>query len=121
MGRLYRAEGPIEICVSGRYESVCDIGWDKVDAQALCRQLFGNSNGMQIYTNLIWKAAKAIAPMVLYLTHLSLSGTCGPFHLTHSLSLSLSLSLSRSFSFQGPGGRVAPLPQNYKRNLICQQ
>ena len=104
MGRLYRAEGPIEICVSGRYESVCDIGWDKVDAQALCRQLFGNSNGMQIYTNLIWKAAKAIAPMVLYLTHLSLSGTCGPFH------LSFSPPLSRSFSFQGPGGRVAPPP-----------
>ena len=23
--------GPIEICVNGQYESLCDIGWDEVD------------------------------------------------------------------------------------------
>ena len=31
--------GPIEICVDGRYETLCDIGWDELDAQALCYQL----------------------------------------------------------------------------------
>ena len=34
-------EGPVEVCVNGEYESVCDIGWDEADAQATCRQLFG--------------------------------------------------------------------------------
>ena len=34
------AEGPLEVCINGEYESICDIGWDRVDAQAACRYLF---------------------------------------------------------------------------------
>ena len=30
--------GPVEFCVNGQYESVCDIGWDELDAQAVCRE-----------------------------------------------------------------------------------
>ena len=39
-GLLYTYEGPVEICVNGQYESVCDIGWDQVDAKIVCRSLF---------------------------------------------------------------------------------
>ena len=51
-GLLLRFEGPIEICVNGQYESLCDLGWDEVDAKALCRQRIGSNNGMQLYTNI---------------------------------------------------------------------
>ena len=44
-GSLTSFEGPVEICVNGQYESVCDIGWDKVDAQALCRYQLGGNVG----------------------------------------------------------------------------
>ena len=37
--------GPIEICVDGQYESLCDIGWDELGAQALCRRQFGGYSG----------------------------------------------------------------------------
>ena len=37
--------GPIEICVDGLYESLCDIGWDQLGAQALCNQQFGGNSG----------------------------------------------------------------------------
>ena len=37
--------GSIEICVDGRYESLCDIGWDELDAQALCRRQIGINSG----------------------------------------------------------------------------
>ena len=47
-GILNRVEGPIETCVNGQYESLCDIGWDEVDAQAICRQLVGSDNGMHM-------------------------------------------------------------------------
>ena len=30
--------GPIEFCINGQYEILCDIGWDELDAQALCNQ-----------------------------------------------------------------------------------
>ena len=44
-GPLTSFEGPVEICVNGLYESVCDIGWDEVDAQALCRYQLGGNVG----------------------------------------------------------------------------
>ena len=40
--------GPIEICVDGQYESLCDIGWDEVDAQAFCRQQVRFDAGKQL-------------------------------------------------------------------------
>ena len=54
-GLMYSVEGPIEICIDGQYESLCDLGWDEVDAKALCRQLIGSSNGMQLYNNINFK------------------------------------------------------------------
>ena len=44
-GLVSSLEGPIEICVDGRYESVCDIGWDEVDALAFCRYQYGSNVG----------------------------------------------------------------------------
>ena len=34
----FNVVGPIEICVNGQYETLCDIGWDELDAQAVCRE-----------------------------------------------------------------------------------
>ena len=48
-GLLASVVGPIEICVNGRYESLCDIGWDEFDAQALCRREIGGNSGMQLH------------------------------------------------------------------------
>ena len=45
-GVLSRNEGEFEICIGGRYGSVCDIGWDEAAAQALCRDRFGSNYGM---------------------------------------------------------------------------
>ena len=45
-GLLTSVEGPIEICVDGQYESLCDLGWDENDAKALCRRRIGYNSGM---------------------------------------------------------------------------
>ena len=44
-GLLISVVGPIEICIDGQYESLCDIGWDELDAQALCRREIGGNSG----------------------------------------------------------------------------
>ena len=46
-GLLSSVVGPIEICVDGQYLSLCDIGWDEANAQALCRQRLGYNVGKQ--------------------------------------------------------------------------
>ena len=38
-------EGDFEVCIGGFYGSVCDIGWDQVAAQAVCRDQFGSNYG----------------------------------------------------------------------------
>ena len=42
-------ETPVEICIDGQYESVCDIGWDLADALAVCREIYHNASKKPFY------------------------------------------------------------------------
>ena len=41
--------GRIEICLGGRYGTICDDFWDKQDASVACRQLGFSPHGMSIF------------------------------------------------------------------------
>ena len=47
---ITRLEGHVEICKNNVWGTVCDIGWDKLDARVVCRELglsvAGTKNGL---------------------------------------------------------------------------
>ena len=46
---LFIIEGNIEICISGSYFSICDVGWDQRDAEVACRILTSNTGTYSMF------------------------------------------------------------------------
>ena len=65
---LVTIEGNIEICISGSYYSICDVGWDRRDAEVACRILTNNTGTYSMFTalQLIYSYCQNVCILLLY-------------------------------------------------------
>ena len=43
----------MEVCINGTFGAICDVGWDRLDAQVACREFGYNSTSLGMWTYLL--------------------------------------------------------------------